>query len=142
MILEKGNMWSVWPTTDRFFITANATLKKDGSLVMGRGIACEARDRFPGLDLKLGQAIGTSGKVYGILLGKKLCLFQVKFHWHEQADLSLIESSTMLLTAQAHIESEKRFDLNFPGIGNGRLAYDDVYQIIKTLPENVHVWTK
>jgi len=33
-----------------------------------------------------------------------------------------------------------RIDLNFPGIGNGRLSPDQVLPLIKQLPDNVHVW--
>lgn len=47
-------MWSAYDDADLFLITTNSTLKKNGALLMGRGIARQARDLFPGLDLALG----------------------------------------------------------------------------------------
>jgi hypothetical protein len=48
MKLTNGNMWSAYPQADLFLITTNSTLKNDGCLVMGKGIALEAAQRFPG----------------------------------------------------------------------------------------------
>ena len=65
MKLRQGDMWSVFSEADLFLITANATLTLQGKLVMGTGIAKEARDRFPGLDQALGKAVLEQGKHYG-----------------------------------------------------------------------------
>jgi hypothetical protein len=54
---QQGDMWSVYQEADLFLITTNATLKRNGALVIGRGIARQARDRFPGLDIALGRHI-------------------------------------------------------------------------------------
>jgi hypothetical protein len=84
-----GDIWSVYEQADLFLITTNATLKGNGALVMGRGLARQARDRFPGLDLALGQAIaarcGHLGR-YQLLVSPhwpraKLGAFQVKRHY-------------------------------------------------------------
>ncbi|MFW6042645.1 MAG: hypothetical protein ACOC9C_03095, partial [Chloroflexota bacterium] len=79
-------MWTAYDDADLFLITTNSTLKKNGALVMGRGIAQQARNRFPGLDLALGREIarrcGNRGE-YGLLVSPrwpaaKLGAFQVK----------------------------------------------------------------
>jgi len=101
MILEYGDMWSVWSETYLFLITANSFVKRNGCLVMGAGIARQARDRFPGLDATLGQAIretcghpsiGSGRRLgeYGLLISprwpaSRLGLFQVKYHWSTEA---------------------------------------------------------
>ena len=42
---KTGNMWDSWDDADLFLITTNAVIKVNGELVMGRGIALEARQR-------------------------------------------------------------------------------------------------
>ena len=150
MQLEQGNMWSIWQQTDLFCITTNATIKADGSLVMGAGIAKQANDRTPGLNLSLGKAINMAGRhgrhYYGLLTSPhwpsaKLAAFQVKAHWQQHASINLIHYSTQMLVAWCNRHPDKRVDLNFPGIGNGNLDYDLVLPIIQPLPDQVHVWT-
>jgi len=91
-IFQTGNMWSAYDDADLFVLTTNATIKRNGALVMGRGIARQARNRFPGLDTALGQQIlsvcGSQGE-YGLLVSPrwsaaKLGMFQVKFHSRHQ----------------------------------------------------------
>lgn len=67
MRLAQGNIWSVFEQADLFLVTTNATLNRQGALVMGAGIARQARDRFPGLDQKLGKAVAFIGSHYGVL---------------------------------------------------------------------------
>lgn len=138
---EKGDMWSAFDNTDHFLITTNRIVKRDGGLVMGAGIAKTARDRWPGLDKKLGTAIKQAGAEYGVILGKKIGIFQVKNHFKEEACLKLIEQSAKKLAEVANSNPEKRYDLNFPGIGNGKRQFNDVEPLLQVLPSNVHVWT-
>ena len=144
-VYEVGDMWSAWEASDLFLITTNASLKPNGALVMGRGIARQARDRFPGLDLALGKAIGTPGRRYGLLVSPrwpkaKLGLFQVKLRYWETADPELIRLSTEMLLAWLEEHPGVRVDLNFPGIGNGKLSIEVVRPVIDVLPRNVHIW--
>jgi len=146
-IYEVGDMWTIWEETDLFLITTNATLKRNGALAMGRGIAREACDRFPGLDLALGKAIGQSGRIYGLLVStrwpaKKLGAFQVKRHHREPADPELIRLSAEMLLAWLEEHPGVRVDLNFPGIGNGGLPIQAVRPIVDALPPNVHIWQR
>ncbi len=71
---QKGDMWSAYPEADLFLITTNSTLQPGNILVMGRGIAKQARERFPGLNKALGQQIaqtcGRSGQ-YGLLISPR-----------------------------------------------------------------------
>src|SRR3972149_2861395 len=55
-LFKTGNMFDA-PPPDLLCFTANATIKTNGALVMGRGAAKEVRDRFPGMGLKLGNTI-------------------------------------------------------------------------------------
>jgi hypothetical protein len=154
---RQGDMWSVYQAADLFLITTNATLKQNGALVMGRGIAQQARDRFPGLDLALGRHIdmvdGGSEDArrrglseYGLLVSPrwpaaKLGAFQVKSHYHQPADLALITHSTEALAVWCEGHPQAAVHLNYPGVGNGGLHPDDVWPIVARLPETVTLWT-
>lgn len=154
---QQGDMWSVYYEADLFLITTNATLKQNGALVMGRGIARQARDRFPGLDLALGRHIcrvcgGPSVALraglgeYGLLVSPrwpaaKMGAFQVKTHYGQTADLHLIARSVEALTAWCEAHPQARVHLNYPGIGNGRLRPADVWPLVARLPEMVTLWT-
>lgn len=146
MKLRTGDMWSVFEEADFFCITTNAQTRKDGALVMGRGIAKQAIERFPRLPYWAGGILadrGLVGQEYNILdmrPGSKFLLFQVKYHWKDEADLALIERSTGRLSHYAATYPMYQFHLNFPGIGNGRLKREDVLPIIEVLPDNVTVW--
>lgn len=150
MKLDYGNMWNVYGKADAFLITTNSTIKRNGALVMGRGIAKEARDRFPGLDLALGSRImreyGNKG-IYGLMLSErfpeaKLGAFQVKLAYDDPAELWLIRKSTAMLADFAKNNPELKIHLNFPGIGNGRLAIQAVMDIVEILPDNVTLWQR
>lgn len=149
MNLHHGDMWNAWTKSDLFLITANSHIKRNGCLVMGAGIARQARDRFPGLDRALGAQIRKSNSLryYGLLVSPrwpeaKLGLFQVKQHWSTKAKPDLIRKSARALYHFALNHPDKRIDLNFPGIGNGKLDVEDVWPLVAGLPDNVHIWTR
>ena len=147
MILEKGNMWDVYHKTDVFMITTNPIMRQDGAVVMGRGIALEAKTRFPQLPYDFGkrlkelhpeidqQFVGCIGNYEGT----DIYWFQVKHHWKEQADLGVIASSCFYLKHGFDWQN-KRIDLNFPGIGNGKLPRESVLYLLENLPDNIHIW--
>ena len=145
---KRGNMWRSFTRTDGFCITTNSYIRNDGELVMGAGIALQAKKIFDGLPLALGRKIekkcGHLG-IYGTLPSNrkeidKMVAFQVKTHFKNRADLGLIEKSTNQLSKIATKYPNKRLDLNFPGIGNGGRDVEKVMPIVKQLPDNVHIW--
>lgn len=151
MKVQTGNMWSIYDETDLFLITTNSFLKKDDSrLVMGAGIAKQARDKFKdvNLDRALGMAIedrcGHLGE-YGLIVSEfwpisKLGIFQVKYHWKDKAKYALIERSTDMLCKWIEKNNPARVDINYPGIGNGGLDEKTVHGFIQKLPGCVNVW--
>ncbi len=124
---QTGDMWMVYSTIELFLITTNCTIRRDGALVMGCGIAQQARDRFLGLDKALGQQIMTrcnSQGQYGLLISPrwpkaKLGAFQVKRHYSYPASLELIRHSTAVLYAWCAENPIANVVVNVPGIGNG-----------------------
>lgn len=142
-----GNMLNHLSECDYACITTNSFVKKDGKLVMGRGIARQVRDSFPDIDLDFGHEINkryANLAEYLILDSNyypKILAFQVKYHWADKADVDLIAKSAAQLSVRATENPDKTFFLNFPGIGNGQLSISDVEFIVNLLPENVTVWT-
>ena len=145
-----GNMFDVFNLVDHFLITTNSTIKNNGELVMGRGIAKLVKDLWPDFPLHAGTQICASLNVpnvpgvkgqYGVILGPRIGLFQVKYHFQASADLNLIRASTQSLLGYATDNPSKAIALNFPGIGNGQRSIEEVKPIIDILPDNVQIWS-
>lgn len=144
---RQGDMLKHLDECDYAFITTNAMVKKDGSLVMGRGIAQQIRDMYPGLDKAFGKRIldcNMHQKAYHVIgqdMLPNVFAFQVKYSWWEEADLDLIKASTEMLGHTACKHMDQTFFLNYPGVGNGKLEIKDVAPIVEQLPDNVTIWS-
>lgn len=146
MILETGDMFSIYDQTDLFCFTANSTIRKDDRLVMGAGMARQVRDRCPGIDEEFAPIIRGQHKVYGLVFvsfnNQLVGAFQTKRDFSKKSSLDWIEYSTTKLFTFIITYKSKRIDLNFPGIGLGGLKQEDVLPIIQYLPDCVHVWER
>lgn len=131
-------------------VTANAYINSKGELVMGRGAALEAKQRYPDIPRMAGTKLkeiaviqtGTIGAYarYGVLLlPHRLGLFQVKLHFKDYALLSLIGMSTYMLLSICQSNPEMTVAMNFPGIGYGGLDPEVVLPIIRILPDTVTI---
>jgi hypothetical protein len=147
---RRGDMWTAYNEADLYLITANSTIRQDDALIMGRGIARQARDHFPDLDKALSrQILNTCGRLgqYGPGLAgvssrwpeAKLGAFQVKTHYDKPANLAFIQHSTAALQAWCAVQPTALVCLNFPGTGNGRLPREQVLPIVQQLPTNVTI---
>lgn len=138
-------MWDVYGQ-GLFLITTNSYIRKDGALVMGRGIAFEALTRWPQIQLEFGRIIqqrcGHLG-IYGLLVdeARDLGLFQVKKHFRASASTEIIASSTQMLIDWCDEHPATEVNLNYPGIGWGRLSEVEVEPIVRQLPDRVSIWT-
>jgi hypothetical protein len=147
MRLVTGDLWSELGRANLVLVTTNAIVTRSGRLVMGRGAAREARDRFPGLDADLGAIILGSPSPYGVALARgdhhpvtRLGAFQVKHHWRHPAQLDLIAFSMERLAGITNRYG--RIALNFPGIGNGGLRPEAVLPLLRGLPDHVFVYRR
>lgn len=136
-------MWSAFGR-GVFMITTNPIRRKDGAVVMGRGIALEAKTRFPSLPYDFGDALERSPTPIGYIgdyNGTRVYWFMVKDHWRNPASLEIIKDSVEMLDYYFGFTDE-RVDLNFPGIGNGHLSREEVLPLLQSLPNNIHIWEK
>lgn len=144
----KGELWDYHGKPNHVVcITTNATIKRDGTLVMGRGCAKEAKDRDPLLPYSLGAAIKEKGNIPALIkqsgrVNGRILSFPVKHNYWEKADLALIAYSAGQLHAIAKINPEMTFILPRPGCGNGHRTWEEVKPLLVGLPDNVWVISK
>lgn len=117
-----GDIWEQHSLGRWVVITTNGVVKKNGTAVMGRGIAEQAAIRHPTLPYLLGNALEDSGNKVHIFEGLGIITFPTKHHWRQWADLELIEESLRQLVAWADIPPRKhgKFYMIRPGCANGR----------------------
>lgn len=145
-MFRTGDMWDALPEVDHMIVTGNSYLKRDGSVVMGRGAARRMRDElrgFPGrlMGHYIANKCGHLGE-YNLILSEGLGLLQVKYDFRDQADIELIRRSVDMLREHAEARPGDTYAVNYPGIGNGRIERtDELEQIVSSLPDNVQVWT-
>lgn len=152
MRVIKGDLFDEIGKANLLLVTCNNTVKKNGELVMGRGAARDLAERYPWIPAQAGEEVRTSlwlpglGWRYGVKVMKKRLrktrfgIFQVKYHFAQLADLRLILYSTRILRKVAL--DYKRIVMNFPGVGYGRLRFEDVLPILVALPENVFLYVR
>ena len=131
-----GDLWEV--EADYKGVTTNGYVTKAGNAVMGRGVALQAKRKFPGIERQLGEAILAGGN-RPYLLEPGLFSFPVKCNWWEKADKNLILASVHALAVLATRLSDRDFAIPLPGTGNGRLDPDEVWPLLSELPDNVTV---
>lgn len=135
MIEVTGDIWEAKGPADYVCVTTNGTVRKDGSLVMGGGIALEAAQRYPWLPKVLGECVERSGLQVEWFGPIQLIAFPVKYKVHLDADLHLIEKSTHELVH--YIDRVKlpitpiRILIPRPGCGLGRLSWDKVKPVLE-----------
>ena len=141
MIEQKGNLWEI--DADAICITTNGYITKAGRAVMGRGCALEAKERFPGIDVYLGEQLFTFGNhVISIGYAEELNTnfdlysFPVKHHWKKPADLKLIIRSCNELMGIIEYKGYSKVLLPRPGCGNGRLNWEYVKRNIESRLDN------
>lgn len=107
-------------------ITTNGVVKKDGTAVMGAGVAKTARELIKGIDKQLGDSIKKNGNnvcAVSSYLNYGVVSFPVKYNFYEIADLSLIERSTIQLVHLISSNSIKVI-LPRPGCNNGKRDWE------------------
>ncbi len=130
----RGDLWT-YPSDCRV-IPTNGKLCKDGSLVMGAGVARDAAARFPGLAALLGGYVKLYGNRAFYLVSFDLISFPTKHDWAGLADPDLIEVS-----ARQAMEIATKFELCsvvLPqvGCGLGGMQWKDVSHILRPILDN------
>lgn len=100
MIELKENIWEAQGPLDYVTVLTNGTVRKDGQLVMGAGIALEAKKRFPWMPKALGEAIRRNGLKIEIFQQSRIIAFPTKYEvFNPYSSIGLIEKSLVELLA-------------------------------------------
>lgn len=143
MLTATADLWT-YPHADALCITTNGSVVRvSGGRhavyrgVMGRGVAAQAKQRYPELELALGYQVRQHGNTVGILrqpddaCSAYLVSFPVKHEWHEQADLELIGRSAEQLAQLTTLMQWQWVVVPRPGCGNGRLDWMEVAPVLR-----------
>ncbi len=135
----QGNIWEM-PCKFRV-ITTNGQIRQSGRLVMGRGIALQARERYPGIDYMLGKLVADGGNHVYVLPEKGIVSFPTKWDWRRHSNIELIERSARELSYLLRdlLSPGDNVLMPPPGCGNGGLIWKDVKPVIAPLLDDHYV---
>ncbi len=129
-----GDIWDWHDAGSWIVVTTNGFIKRDGPCPMGRGIARQAKNRFPGLPFELGAKIKEHGNVVFSFPRYRIYTLPTKHNWWERADLDLIVSGCRQLAEI--VPADQVVYLVRPGCGNGGLSWEDVRPAIAPVLDN------
>lgn len=156
----KGNIWDMVGGREAVVVTINGDLNSQGRLVMGKGIALEAKQHVKGIDRVWGDSVARYGlQVCGLFPGHftprwDIFGFPTKYHWRDKADLDLIVKSAHELVALVERElmmvESYRLDhpeyvlypniwMPRPGCGAGALRWEDVKPLLDPILDDRYV---
>ncbi len=125
-----GDIWDYHRRGAWIVVPTNGSVKTNGEAVMGRGLALQAKRKYPDVPKKLGESIRVNGNIVCQAPSVGLIFFPVKHKWFEVADLKLIEKSAKELKDAVGNRDETVF-LPRVGCGNGKLDWKDVKPILE-----------
>jgi len=129
----KENIWYFYNKGAFVVIPTNGFVKNNGECVMGRGLALQAKTKFPEFAKELGTMIcDCEGQFVFLFKHKRMFTFPVKHKFWEKANLKLIEKSCKELVQLATVNKiETLIYLPTVGCGNGKLSWEDVKLILE-----------
>lgn len=122
---SKSNIWN--SNANYICVTTNGVVKRNGALVMGAGIAKQARDGYPGIDMHLGNVVKLHGNIphmYNMGTNQPIIIsLPTKHHWKDKSDLNLIIESIYNITGM--IPPNSKVALTRPGCALGGLNWEN-----------------
>lgn len=162
--LIKGNIFDYIGKVDAICITTNGTIKTNGELVMGAGVAKEFYNRYNNehhIATILAQKLYKGPKLPRLHVVNKTdnicyrCLdgannhgthvisFPTKNHFQDKGDLELIKQSAIRMVHLADRYGLKSIIIPSPGTGCGQLSKETVYaELDKILDNRFYIITK
>lgn len=127
----------IWTFHDGNFIVipTNGDWNRRGDAVMGRGLALQAATRFPHLPQQLGDSLKSFGNHVHLFGDFRIITFPVKHHWHDNANIKLIEASSRELKLMIKMIVDLGFTgtiyMPHVGCGYGRLSWPIVKPVVE-----------
>jgi len=134
----QGDIWDFYKKGHWIAIPTNGSVKSNGEAVMGRGVALQAKLKFPELPEKVGRGLSTYLNYYGkdhynrpqYYQPIRIATFPVKYSWQDKASLDLIEYSCNVLVNNFQMFGKPLY-LPRVGCGNGGLSWEAVKPILE-----------
>ncbi len=121
----KGNLWDAHAQGQFVVITTNTQTRKDGTAVMGAGIALSAAEKCKGLAANYGKHLTTcedpEKPVY--LEKQRLILLPTKRHWRDPSPMDLVEKNILWLKKLSETHPEWKIAIPPMGCSNGQLDW-------------------
>lgn len=130
MIELEGNIWDFHKAGFPIVITTNGDFNSRGENVMGKGIALQAKQKFPELPGRIGEHLKKHGNRVGYFSPYRLFSFPTKNSWKQNSDIVLIEQSARHLEIAAGWLNFDRIYMVRPGCSNGKLKWEEVKPVI------------
>ena len=132
------NLWNFWKQPNTLvLVTTNNVCSSYGNLVMGAGVALQAKYKIPELPQLMSKYCGQD---YGLVVFPEYSIgcLQTKRHWKDKSPPDLVQFSLQTLALTAHVHSNWLFYLPKPGCGMGGLDWESEVAPIcwKILPDN------
>lgn len=154
--LKYGNIFDYVGKADCICVTTNGTIKSNGELVMGAGVAKQFYDRYKdlgiartlanklykGTPLKKMHVVNPADNICYKAVDKKdnngtyVLSFPTKHHFMDKGDLDLIKKSAKRAVVFADMYDLKSIIIPSPGTGCGQLNEDDVYKELDKILDN------
>lgn len=140
MIITKNkNLWDFFKVPNNIVVvTTNAHLNMNLELIMGAGIAKEAKQRCPELPKLMFEHARKKRYYYVPFPDLGLACLQTKILWPDPSPLDLVKESVEYF--RVHVEDAPDINYHCPqfGCGNGGLSWpNQVLPLVENLPDNV-----
>jgi len=130
----EDDIWKYWNSGFWIVIPTNGSVKKNNAAVMGKGLALQAKMKFPRLSFELARRLKIYGNCVFVFTDFRIITFPVKKRWQDKASLELIEKSCKeLLEIFKYNLSGIPTPIYIPkvGCGNGKLNWKNVKPILE-----------
>jgi hypothetical protein len=150
MPVVEDELWKNPGNPGMIVITSHASVEEDGRLFLGYRPAQEAVRRIPDIERQCGSQVLAQAidGVYGFLAVRPWVpekrvvgfgLFQTQISCDQAPDPELIKHSMACLRDFAQQHSNLKIRMNFPGVGEGGLAVEEVAPLLVPLPPTVTI---
>jgi len=136
MLEIKANIWDFHLQENKWIvIPTNGIVKKDGSAVMGGGLALDAAERCPDLPSMLGKRLKQTDNHIYYFPEYKILTFPTKHHWQDPSDMNLIIRSASELANDLRVFRTHGRSIFFYipriGCGLGGLKWHNVIEAVR-----------
>ena len=164
MKIIKGDIFDYVGKADAICVTTNGTIKTNGELVMGAGVAKAFYNRYND-EFQIARVLAQKlykgpqmPKLHVVDRKDNICYrcvdgaynygthvvsFPTKLHFQDKGDLELIKQSAIRMVQLANMYNLKTIVIPSPGTGCGKLSKNVVYnELEKILDDRFYIITK